>query len=135
MASISELRAGIKTNLATISGLRTSDYQPDSINPPVAIVFPVSLNYDETFHRGMQTYTFAVQVIVGRVSERTGQSTIDSYCSSTGTNSIKLAIESDKTLAGKAFDLRVTDMRNYGELIVGEVNYLSAEFVVLCYAD
>ena len=135
MASITELRTGIKTNLATINGLRVSDYQPDNINPPVAIVFPVSLNYDETFHRGMQTYTFAVQVIVGRVSERTGQSTIDSYCSSTGTNSIKLAIESDKTLAGKAFDLRVTDMRNYGELIVGEVNYLSAEFVVLCYAD
>lgn len=135
MASITELRAGIKTNLATINGLRISDYQPDNINPPVAIVFPVSLNYDETFHRGMQTYTFAVQVIVGRVSERTGQSTIDSYCSSTGANSIKLAIESDKTLAGKAFDLRVTDMRNYGELIVGEVNYLSAEFVVLCYAD
>jgi len=135
MASITELRAGIKTNLATINGLRVSDYQPDNINPPVAIVFPVSLNYDETFQRGMQTYTFAVQVIVGRVSERTGQSIIDSYCSSTGNNSIKLAIESDKTLAGKAFDLRVTDMRNYGELIVGEVNYLSAEFVVLCYAD
>jgi hypothetical protein len=135
MASISELRAGIKTNLATISGLRVSDFQPDNINPPVAIVFPISLNYDETFNRGMQTYTFAVQVIVGRVSERSGQSTIDSYCSSTGSNSIKLAIESDKTLAGKAFDLRVTDMRNYGELLVGEVNYLSAEFVVLCYAD
>jgi len=135
MASITELRAGIKANLATINGLRVSDYQPDSINPPVAIVFPVSLNYDETFNRGMQTYTFAVQVIVGRVSERTGQSTIDSYCSSTGSNSIKLAIESDKTLSGKAFDLRVTDMRNYGELLVGEVNYLSAEFVVLCYAD
>jgi hypothetical protein len=83
----------------------------------------------------MQTYTFAVQIIVGRVSERSGQSTLDAYCASTGTSSIKLAIESDKTLAGKAFDLRVTDMRNYGELTVGEVNYLSAEFVVLCYAD
>ena len=135
MASISELRLGIKNNLATITGLRTSDFQPDSISPPIAIVFPVSVNYDETFHRGMQTYTFAVQVIVGRVSERTGQSTLDAYFSSTGTKSIKLAIESDKTLNGKAFDLRVTDMRNYGELTVGEVNYLSAEFVVLCYAD
>lgn len=135
MASISELRSGIKTNLATISGLRVSDFQPDNVNPPIAIVFPISLNYDETFHRGMQLYTFAVQVIVGRVSERSGQNTIDSYCSSTGSNSIKLAIESDKTLGGKAFDLRVTDMRNYGELLVGEVNYLSAEFVVLCYAD
>jgi hypothetical protein len=135
MASISDLRTGIKNNLTTITGLRTSDFQPDSISPPIAIVFPVSVNYDETFARGMQTYTFAVQVIVGRVSERTGQSTLDAYCSSTGTNSIKLAIESNKTLAGKAFDLRVTDMRNYGELTVGEVNYLSAEFVVLCYAD
>jgi hypothetical protein len=135
MASISELRAGIKTNLATISGLRVSDFQPDNINPPVAIVFPIALNYDETFNRGMQTYTFSVQVIVGRVSERSGQNSIDAYISSTGTKSIKLAIESDKTLAGKAFDLRVTDMRNYGELLVGEVNYLSAEFVVLCYAD
>ena len=135
MASISELRAGIKTNLATISGLRVSDFQPDNINPPVAIVFPIGVNYDETFQRGMQTYTFSVQVIVGRVSERSGQNSIDAYISSTGTNSIKLAIESNKTLSGKAFDLRVTDMRNYGELLVGEVNYLSAEFVVLCYAD
>ena len=135
MASISELRSGIKTNLATISGLRVSDFQPDNINPPVAIVFPVSLNYDEAFHRGMQTYTFSIQVIVGRQSERSAQNSIDSYCSSTGSNSIKLAIESDKTLNGKAFDLRVTDMRNYGELTVGEVNYLSAEFIVLCYAD
>jgi hypothetical protein len=135
MASISELRAGIKTNLATISGLRVSDFQPDNINPPVAIVFPIGVNYDETFQRGMQTYTFSVQVIVGRQSERSGQNSIDAYCSSTGASSIKLAIESNKTLSGKAFDTRVTDMRNYGELLVGEVNYLSAEFVVLCYAD
>jgi hypothetical protein len=135
MASISELRAGIKTNLATISGLRVSDFQPDNINPPVAIVFPQGVNYDDTFQRGMQTYTFVVQVVVGRQSERSGQNSIDAYCSSTGASSIKLAIESNKTLGGKAFDTRVTDMRNYGELLVGEVNYLSAEFVVLCYAD
>jgi hypothetical protein len=135
MASISTLRTGIKNNLATITGLRTSSFQPDTISPPIAIVFPVSVNYDETFNRGMQTYTFAVQVIVGRVSERTGQNSLDAFCASTGASSIKLAIESDKTLGGNAFDLRVTDMRNYGELLVGEVNYLSAEFVVLCYAD
>jgi hypothetical protein len=135
MASISELRAGIKANLATINGLRVSDFQPDNINPPVAVVFPINVNYDDTFQRGMQTYTFSVQVIVGRQSERSGQNSIDAYCSSTGASSIKLAIESNKTLGGKAFDTRVTDMRNYGELLVGEVNYLSAEFVVLCYAD
>jgi len=135
MASLSEIRTGIATNLATITGLRTAAVMPDNPTPPIAIVQPDSIAYDDTFQRGMQTYTFSVQVIVGRQSERSGQNSIDAYCSSTGASSIKLAIESNKTLGGKAFDLRVTDMRNYGELTVGEVNYLSAEFVVLCYAD
>jgi hypothetical protein len=135
MALISELRTGLANNLATISGLRTTPTIPDNPNPPIAVILPQGVEYDNTFGRGMNTYTFAVTVIVGRVSERSGQNALDAYVSSTGSASIKLAIESDKTLNGKAFDLRVTDSRNYGELTVGEVTYLSAEFTVLCYAN
>jgi len=135
MALISELRTGIKNNLATISGLRTSSTIPDNPNPPIAIILPQGVEYDNSFGRGMNTYTFAVTVILGRVSERTAQNSLDAYVSSTGSSSIKLAIESDKTLGGKAFDLRVTDSRNYGEISIGEVTYLSAEFNILCYAD
>lgn len=135
MASLSDLRTGIATNLATISGLRTSSTMPDNPNPPIAVVMPVSIGYDETYQRGMQNYTFLVMVIVGRVDERSAQNRLDAYVSSTGISSIKLAIESDKTLNGKAFDVRVSEMRNYGEVAVGDVTYLSAEFTVLCYAD
>ena len=135
MALISELRTGLAANLATIAGLRTAATVPDNPNPPIAVILPQGVEYDNTFGRGMNTYTFAVTVIVGRVSERSGQNALDAYVSSTGSSSIKLAIESDKTLNGKAFDLRVTDSRNYGELTVGEVTYLSAEFTVLCYAN
>jgi hypothetical protein len=135
MALISELRIGLANNLATISGLRTTATIPDNPSPPIAVILPQGVEYDNTFGRGMNTYTFAVTVIVGRVSERSGQNALDAYVSSTGSASIKLAIESDKTLNGKAFDLRVTDSRNYGELTVGEVTYLSAEFTVLCYAN
>jgi hypothetical protein len=135
MALISELRTGLANNLATISGLRTAATVPDNPSPPIAVILPQGVEYDNTFGRGMNTYTFAVTVIVGRVSERSGQNSLDAYVSSTGSSSIKLAIESDKTLNGKAFDLRVTDSRNYGELTVGEVTYLSAEFTVLCYAN
>jgi hypothetical protein len=135
MALISELRTGLANNLATISGLRTTATIPDNPSPPIAVILPQGVEYDNTFGRGMNTYTFAVTVIVGRVSERSGQNALDAYVSSTGSASIKLAIESDKTLNGKAFDLRVTDSRNYGELTVGEVTYLSAEFTVLCYAN
>jgi hypothetical protein len=135
MALVSELRDGLKANLATIPGLRTTDTVPDNPNPPMAIVLPQSVQYDNAFQRGMTTYTFSVVVIVNRVSERTGQNSLDAWVSSTGASSVKLAIESDKTLNGKAFDVRVTDVRNYGDITIGEINYFSAEFVVLCYAD
>lgn len=135
MALVSELRDGLKANLATISGLRTTDTVPDNPNPPIAIVLPQSIQYDNAFQRGMNTYTFSVLVIVNRSSERTAQNALDAYVSGTGTRSIKLAIESDKTLGGKAFDVRVSDLRNYGDITIGEINYFSAEFIVLCYAD
>jgi len=108
---------------------------PDNPNPPIAVVMPSSVSYDDTFHRGMQTYVFNVLVIVGRVDERTAQSNLDGYVSSTGSSSIKLAIEGDKTLGGVAFDTRVTEMRNYGQLAIAEIQYLTAEFTILCYAD
>jgi len=34
----STVRANLKTRLATISGLKTYDYIPDSVNVPAAIV-------------------------------------------------------------------------------------------------
>lgn len=135
MALVSELRDGLKTNLATVTGLRTADTIPDNPSPPIAIVMPQGVSYDDAFGRGMQTYSFTILLVVHRASERSGQNALDAYISSTGSSSIKLAIESDKTLNGKAFDVRVTDVRNYGDTMIGEINYLSAEFVVLCIAN
>lgn len=135
MASLSAIRSGIKTNLATISGLRSSDFQPDNPSPPIAIVFPDSISYDTAFARGLNTYQFVVSVISHRSSERTAQSQLDAYVSSTGSQSIKRAIESDKTLGGVANDVRVTDLRVYGSTIIGDVNYAVAEFSITVIAD
>lgn len=135
MSSVSQLRAGIATNLGTISGLRTASTMPDNPNPPIAIVIPNNIDYHTAFAQGMQTYGFTVILIVGRVDERTAQNRLDSFVSSTGSNSVKLAIESDKTLGGAAFDCTVTEMRNYGQLSVGEVVYLSSEFTIVVYSD
>lgn len=135
MATISSIRAGLATQLATISGLRTSATIPDNPNPPIALVQPLSLQFDSAFGRGMNQFNFAVQVIVGRADERTAQNRLDAFCSSTGASSIKLAIESDKSLGGAVFDTRVTELRNYGSVVISEVVYLSAEFNVICYAD
>ena len=134
MASITNIRSGLATRLATISGLRTASTMPDNPNPPIAIVIPDNINFDNAFQRGMDTLTFRIFVVVGRADERTAQNSIDAYCATSGASSIKAAIEGDKTLGGSAYNCRVTDMRNYGSVIIGEVTYLSCEFVVAVYA-
>jgi hypothetical protein len=135
VASITDLRAGLATRLGTISGLRTTTETPDTISPPIAIVNVQNVNFDRAFQRGLDEYNFVITVIVGRVGERSAQRLLDSYVSSTGASSVKLAVESDKTLGGKCDSLRVTDMRNYGSLVIGEITYLAAEFNVVVYAQ
>ena len=135
MASISDMREGLAVNLRTITGLRAVATVPDNPTPPIAIIYPQNIEYDESFQRGLQTYTFRVVVIVGRADERSAQNRLDAFVASTGANSIKLAIEKDKTLGGKVFDTRVTAMTNYGSLDISEVTYLSAEFTVILYAN
>ena len=135
MASITALRAGLATRLGTISGLRTTTETPDTISPPISIINVGSVNYDRAFQRGLDEYNFVITVIVGRVGERSAQRLLDSYVSPLGASSVKLAIELDRTLGGICDSLRVTDMRNYGSLVIGDITYLAAEFNVVVYAQ
>jgi hypothetical protein len=135
MAAIADIRDGIATNLSTITGLRTTETVPDNPQPPVAIIQPSSIDFDLAFQRGLDQYNFVVTVIVGRASERQAQRLLDLYCAGTGSSSVKLAIESNRTLAGVIQDLRVIAMRNYGTISIGEQNYLAAEFDVVVYTQ
>ena len=135
MASLSDIRTGLANRIATISGLRTAATIPDQVNPPIAIVIPERLTYDDAFNRGLVTYSFLVQVIVGKVSERTSQNKIDGFINPTGTTSIKAAIEGDKTLNGVVFDTRVTEVTGYSVVQVGDIAYMSCEFRVTVLAD
>lgn len=135
MATLAELRSGLATRLATITGLRTSATIPDQPNPPQAIVMPDRITYDTALGRGSDEYTFVVMVIVGRVAERTAQTSLDSYCNPSGATSIKAAVEGDPTLGGKALDCRVTEMRGQSSLAIGDITYVTAEFVVSVIAN
>lgn len=130
MASLTDLRAGLSTRLATITGLRALPYIPDNPQPPVAIVMPGRITYDLAFGRGTDEYQFTIMVIVGRVADRNSQTTLDAYCASSGSTSIKAAIEGDRSLGGKAQDCRVTEMTNQSPLAIGDVTYHTAEFSV-----
>jgi hypothetical protein len=135
VASISSIRSGLATNLGSISGLRSGPTIPDNVNPPYAIIAPSSVDYHRAFNNALSTYNFTITLVVGRVSERTAQNNLDAYCSPTGSSSIRVAIESDKTLGGVVFDTIVTGMRNYGSVTIGENTYLAAEFDIAVQAD
>ena len=132
--SVNGMRTRIAANLATISGLRTSDYVPDDPKPPIAVVMPPTIKFDTAMGRGLDEYEFIVTVIVGKQSERAAQRLLDSFCAPKGTGSVKTAIESDRFLAGNCQDLRVTEMRRISSILIDQITYLAAEFTVQVYA-
>jgi hypothetical protein len=127
--TLADIRDGLATNLATISGLRTAAELPDNPSPPIAMVQINNISYDEAFQGGLVLYNFTITVVVGRVSERSAQNRLNAFAS-TGVGGIKHAVESDKTLGGEAFDVRLQEMTSMGAITLGETQYMACEFSV-----
>jgi hypothetical protein len=131
---INAMREAIATNLSTITGLRASAEIPDNPTPPIAVINLDTIDYNEAFNGGLTRYNFLVTVIVGRAAERTMQRKLDAYVQPTGTQSVKVAIESERTLGGEAYDLRVERSNVVGSITINDQIYLAAEFTVTVFA-
>ena len=72
-ATVTELKTGLQTRLATITNLRAFAQQPDQVNPSLGgIAFPTleSITYHGAMRAGLVTHVFTISVIVGRAAER-----------------------------------------------------------------
>jgi hypothetical protein len=127
------MRTALATNMGTISGLRTYADIPDDPMMPAAVVQLGSVSYNQAFNKGLTEYSFVVTVIFGRLATKQAQRNLDALIS-TGTGSLKTAIESDRTLGGNAFDTRVEEMTNITSVTIGDITYLSADFAVTVFA-
>lgn len=132
--SLADIRAGLGAGLETIAGIRVYEEIPDSPAIPCAVIDLSGVDYDLDFQRGMSTYDFTVHLIVVRTTERRAQRKLDLFIDS-GSNSVKTAIESDGTLGGSAFDVRVTALRDIGPTTIGDITYMSAKFAVTVIAE
>lgn len=131
MASLSNIRNGLSTRLATITGLNVYSYVPDSIEPPTAVVGVMSsLEYDSTMSRGSDIYNIPLYLYVSRVDAELSQDSLDSYLDTSGATSVKSAIEGDTTLGGTVSSARVVEASNYGVYTVNSIDYLGVEFSV-----
>jgi hypothetical protein len=131
--AISDLRTGLANNLKTISGLRVVETLPDVVNPPMAMIGLTKVAYNQQNNKSMAEYTFKVTVVVGRVSERTAQNLLDVLVAPNN-GSVKVAVESDRTLGGFAYEVFVPELTAYGAITVNGIDYLSAEFSVQVFA-
>ena len=127
------VRTNLKTALSAITGMRVFDYVPDSTNIPTnnafAIVGQLSMNYDYTLNRGFDSASCQIIVVVGRMSEKDGQSRLDGLLASSGSTSIKAAVEADKTLSGAVQTLRVVSA-SPGTITSANIDYLSYQYSV-----
>lgn len=121
-------------NLGTISGIRTYADIPDSPAMPAAVVQLASVDYDASFGQGLTNYNFVITVIFGRIATSSAQRNMDALIS-TGSGSLKSAVESDRTLDGSAYDVRVEEMTNLTSVTIGDITYLSADFAVSVFAQ
>ena len=113
MASLSSIRTGLSTRLATISGLSVYSYVPDSIEPPTAVVGVMSsVDYDSTMSRGSDMYEIPLYLYVSRVDAELSQDSLDEFLAGSGSSSIKQAIEGDTTLGGVVSSARVVEASN-----------------------
>jgi len=131
MATIAQIRAGLKTRLETITGLQVYDYRPGTISPPTAIVARQSTQYDRTFD-GADDHTMAITVFVQFGSDRSAEDNLDAYLNESGASSIVAVIHADSTLGGVVDYSRVTQVVDNGLTPYGggETQYLAATFTV-----
>ncbi|HXO86433.1 MAG TPA: hypothetical protein VN803_13015 [Gemmatimonadales bacterium] len=117
MAAICEALAA---NLSGIDGLQESGYLLANPTPPAAEVEPGPIKYDRAAGRGLDDMRFLVRVFVGLTTDIGAQKRLYRMLASTGDDSIKTALESNRTLGGLIDDLWVSNCSGL-KLFVREV--------------
>jgi hypothetical protein len=127
-AGVGAVADGIKAALATVSGLRTFAYQPEQLNPPTAYPELTQVQYHRTMALGLQQMDWLIHIVVGRYTDRTAFALLDSYLSATGAQSIRAAIENDRTLGGTVQTLILSLAADVTSLTNADAEYLQIQF-------
>ena len=134
-ATPSQAKDGLKARLATISGLRCYDYQPDQVNQPFAFPTLEEISYHATaMGTGGVEMDFTINLILSRQSERIAQDEIDKYMAYSGSQSVRAAIEGDRTLGGVCEDCVVRQAGNISNIDANDTLYVAVDFRVTVYA-
>ena len=106
---VSGLRSALQTALSTIPDVQVNAYALSQPTPPGLQILPPGVVYDKAMHRGLDEWTVMVQGFVSFSTDVGSQVLLDQLCASTGSNSVKAALEADRTLGGVVETLHVLE--------------------------
>jgi hypothetical protein len=129
-----DLQDAIASALATIPGLRVADHLPEAVTPPMAVIQIQSVTYHRAMQGGLSEWKYVISLVAGRMGDRAAQRTLDSWMSWDGAQSVRAAIESDRTLDGECSTLIIEDMITIRPLAIGDAQYLTCEFNLSIHA-
>jgi hypothetical protein len=99
VATIAAIRAGIKASLVGISGVTWYDLHPGQVILPAGVVRRQLTSYGVDFD-GSDDHTFAVSLYMPLTEVSSAQTNLDELLSTSGTRSVKAALEVDGTFGG-----------------------------------
>lgn len=128
MASVSDVRTGIKTTLeAAISGLTVHSKMSGVANVPAVVVQPVEADFEVAMGRGLDAWTYDLIVLTSRADDANSQEKLDEYVDGGGSKSVRSAIFSNNTLGLANTNAHISGMSGYnGQHVVGPITYAGA---------
>jgi len=131
--NVGNIRAALADAMG-LATLRVLSYVPDALNPPVAIIYPERIDYDETYG-GAATATFVVLLVASTGSQQAAQAQMDDWVSNVP-DSLFAALSKDPTLGGVVDSAQTLTLRSWGMQALMDLatRYLIAEFVTEVYA-
>lgn len=136
MATLKQIREGLKANLGTLSNCQVSAYELSNPTPPCLEVFPdpgEGIEYHQAGSNGLAYWVFSVRGTVAATTDIGGQMLLDEWLAPSGSSSVKEALESDKTLGGVVQDVHVRSCTGYQEYAKQGLNgsFFAAVWTVL----
>ena len=137
MANLAAIRAGIVANLRTAfpDNVQITGY---NLSNPLAPAFEVEVDrvvFDSSMSRGLDEWLFTVRGFATSGTDQAAQQRLDPWLASTGGESVKAALESDRTLGGTVADSRVVQVTRVATFTASATSFYGAEWLLRVIAQ
>lgn len=123
---------------AKTTGINALSFVPDALPSKAFYVGEIDVDFDQTMRRtgsggrriGTDQATITCRILVARSDDKHALAKLREYMAGAGPESIKQAIEADRTLGGTVHSCQVKTMRGNRLFDVGEKRFYGVELFV-----